>query len=65
MPSGQPVTAWGSPTATKTDIGGSATFSLAGRRGQWVLLWLTNLGQPIQSGFGLKFQARISELSVS
>ena len=63
--SGHPVTAWGTPTASKTAISGSTTFSLAGRRGQWVLLWLTNLGQPIQSGFGLKYQARISELSVS
>ena len=55
--SGQPVTAWGSPTATQTDINGSATFSLAGRRGQWVLLWLTNLGP--------QFQTHINELAVN
>jgi eukaryotic-like serine/threonine-protein kinase len=54
---GQPVTAWGSPTATHTDINGSATFSLAGRRGQWVLLWLTNLGP--------QFQTHINELAVN
>ena len=55
--SGQPLSAWGSPTATQTDINGSATFSLAGRRGQWVMLWLTNLGP--------QFQTRVNELAVN
>ena len=59
------LAAWGSPTVTKVGINGSATFSLGGRRGQWVLLWLTNLGQSIQTSFGHKYQARIDELSVS
>ena len=59
------LAAWGTPTATKADINGSTTFTLAGRRGQWVLLWLTNLGQPIQTPYGQRYQARINELSVS
>ncbi len=42
--SGSPLAAWGRPTATKVDINGTATFGLAGRRGDWVLLWLTDLG---------------------
>lgn len=57
MPSGQPVSAWGAPTDTKTAINGSTTFTLGGHKGQWVLLWLTNLGPT--------FQTRINELSVS
>lgn len=55
--SGNPVTAWGQPTDTETDVDGSATFTLASRRDQWVLLWLTNLGP--------QFQTRINELSVN
>ncbi len=42
--SGSPLAAWGRPTATKAGIDGTATFGLAGRRGDWVLLWLTDLG---------------------
>jgi serine/threonine-protein kinase len=57
IPSGQPVSAWGQPTDTQTDINGSTTFTLGGHRGQWVLLWLTNLGPT--------FQTRVNELSVS
>ncbi|MHB1535845.1 MAG: discoidin domain-containing protein, partial [Acidimicrobiales bacterium] len=57
VPNGRPVTAWGSPTATRRRISGSATFDLAGRRGRWVLLWLTNLGPA--------YQAKVAELSVS
>jgi hypothetical protein len=57
VPSGQPVTAWGQPTDTRTDIDGSTTFTLGGRHGDWVLLWLTNLGPS--------FQTRINELAVS
>jgi hypothetical protein len=59
------LAAWGTPTDTKVGINGSATFSLDGRRGQWVLLWLTNLGQSIQTSFGHKYQARIDELAVN
>jgi hypothetical protein len=55
--SGQPVSAWGAPTDTQSAINGSVTFTLGGRRGQWVLLWITNLGPA--------FQTRINELSVT
>jgi hypothetical protein len=58
--SGQPVDAWGQPTDTQTGITGSATFTLGGRRGQWVLLWLTHLGPA-----GALFQLSIDELTVS
>jgi serine/threonine protein kinase len=58
--SGQPVSAWGQPTDTKTGITGSATFTLGRRSGQWVLLWLTQVGPS--GGF---FQASISEVTVN
>jgi eukaryotic-like serine/threonine-protein kinase len=60
IPGGQPVSAWGQPTDTKTGISGSATFDLAGRRGQFVLLWLTRL-----SASGPPFQVSINEISLS
>jgi hypothetical protein len=60
VPSGQPVTAWGRPTDTKTGISGSFTFSLGGRQGQWVLLWLTHL-----SAAGPPFQLTINEITVT
>jgi hypothetical protein len=57
--SGQAVSAWGPPTDTKTGISGSATFNLGGRRGQWVLLWLTHL-----SAAGPPFQVTIDEITI-
>jgi serine/threonine-protein kinase len=60
IPGGQPVSAWGQATDTKTGISGSATFDLAGRRGQFVLLWLTHL-----SASGPPFQVSINEISLS
>ncbi len=57
IPSGRPVTEWGTPTDTRSDVAsGNATFNLGPRRGQWVLLWITNLG-PSDG-------ARIAELSI-
>jgi hypothetical protein len=41
---GQPVSAWGSPASTLSGINGSTTFSLGGRHGRYVLLFITNLG---------------------
>lgn len=57
IPSGQPVTSWGSPTDRKSGIRGDASFSLAGRRGRYVLLWITNLG-PADT-------AKVAELAIS
>jgi serine/threonine-protein kinase len=57
VPSARPLSSWGTPTDTRTDIAGSATFSLAGRAGQWVLLWITSLG-PART-------AEIAEISVT
>lgn len=42
--SGQAVSAWGQATDAHIGIAGSTTFNLGSTRGQWVLLWLTNLG---------------------
>jgi len=53
---GAPVSSWGRPTDSRRGINGNATFSLGGRSGSWVLLWLTNIG-PIG-------QAAIQELTV-
>jgi serine/threonine-protein kinase len=58
--SGQPVSAWGKPTDSKTGISGSATFDLNGQRGQWVLLWLTHLGAS-----GPPYQATVNEISLT
>jgi putative peptidoglycan lipid II flippase len=58
LATGQPLSAWGSPTDTKSSISGNTTFSLAGHHGQYVLLWLTNLGPA-------PYQVRIAELGVS
>lgn len=44
VPTGQPVSAWGSPTDTKSDVQGDATFNLGGHTGRYVLLWITYLG---------------------
>jgi hypothetical protein len=60
VPSGHPVSAWGTATDTHSIIQGSATFSLAGRQGRWVLLWLTRLGNA-----GQFFQVRINEVTLS
>jgi hypothetical protein len=54
---GAPVTAWGSPTDSKSNVNGSTTFSLGGRSGSWVLFWLTDLGPT--------FHAEVAELKVS
>jgi tRNA A-37 threonylcarbamoyl transferase component Bud32 len=57
VPTGQPVTGWGTPTATRSDIAGNTTFSLAGRTGGYVLLWITNLGRADR--------AEVAELAVT
>ncbi|HET9078662.1 MAG TPA: hypothetical protein VFN68_17130, partial [Acidimicrobiales bacterium] len=41
---GQPLSDWGSPTATKSGISGSTELSLSGRHGRYVMLWITDLG---------------------
>ncbi len=52
------VGAWGAPTDAKGATGTSTTFSLGGRRGTWVLLWLTSTGGP-------PYRAQIGHISVS
>ena len=41
---------FGQPVATVADVVGPATFDLAGARGQVVLFWLTDLGEPSRRG---------------
>lgn len=60
LPTGSPVSAWGRPTDHLSNIDGSATFSLRGRRGNWVLLWLTKLG-PTANG---SYAASVGNLRV-
>jgi len=56
--SGQPLSDWGQPVAARTDVApGSTKFNLGGRKGQYVLFWLTNLGSADQT--------LISELTIS
>jgi eukaryotic-like serine/threonine-protein kinase len=55
--SDQSVSAWGQATDTRTGISGNVTLNLGGRRGRYVLLWLTNTGPADQ--------AAIAELAVS
>jgi serine/threonine-protein kinase len=47
--SGQPLSAWGQPVASQTDVAGSTKFDLGTHRGQYVLFWLTNLGPANQT----------------
>ncbi len=48
--SGQPLSAWGQPVASQSDVAGRTTkFDLGGHRGQYVLFWLTNLGPANQT----------------
>jgi tRNA A-37 threonylcarbamoyl transferase component Bud32 len=56
IPTGQPVSAWGTATDSKTSIEGNAAFDLGGHKGRYVLLWITNLGPSLY--------AQIAELSV-
>jgi serine/threonine protein kinase len=44
---GSTLAAWGPPTDSRSRIPGSTTFSLGGRRGSWVLLWMTNTGPKL------------------
>ncbi|MDE3206893.1 MAG: serine/threonine protein kinase [Acidobacteriota bacterium] len=44
VPTGQPVSSWGTPTDSHSSIQGSATFDLKSRTGRYVLLWITYLG---------------------
>ena len=54
--SGTALSAWGAATASKSAIPGGTTFSLGDHKGQYVLLWITNLG-PADV-------AQVAELSV-
>jgi eukaryotic-like serine/threonine-protein kinase len=55
--SGQPLSAWGQPIGSQTDVAGNTKFDLGDHRGKYVLFWLTNLGPA--------HQTVISELSVA
>lgn len=39
-----PLADWGQVVSTRHNLQGSASFDLRGRSGDWVLLWLTDLG---------------------
>lgn len=54
---GQPLSAWGTPVDTQSSIAGDTTFNLHSHSGQYVLLWITNLGATDQ--------AQVAELSIS
>jgi eukaryotic-like serine/threonine-protein kinase len=56
VPTGQPVSAWGTPTDSKSTIAGDATFNLAGHEGRYILLWITYLG--------VSRSAQVAELAV-
>jgi serine/threonine protein kinase len=50
-PSFSSLSGWGRATDSHRDIAsGTTTFALSGRRGQWILLWLTYLGPAHQVG---------------
>lgn len=52
------VGVWGSPTDGHTAAGTTTTFSLGGRTGSWVLLWLTSTGGP-------PYRAEIGDVSIT
>ena len=60
IPAKPSLAPWGPPVDSKQTIEGSTSFSLGGREGAYVLLWLTDTGRT--SRF---FQTSIAELSVS
>jgi serine/threonine-protein kinase len=48
-----PLGRWGAPTDSVSDVRtATTTFRLGGRRGQWVLFWLTDLGPGDQVSIG-------------
>jgi serine/threonine-protein kinase len=50
---------WGQPAATRRALNGRAEFDLGGRRGRYVLLWITDLGE------GTPSRAEIAEITVT
>ncbi len=57
VPTGQPVSSWGTPADSHSSIQGNATFDLNGRTGRYILVWITYLGTDRT--------AQIAELKVS
>ena len=56
---------WGSPVATKSDIGsGSTTFDLGGKPAGAVLIWITSLGNDPADESG-RFHARIADVAIT
>jgi putative peptidoglycan lipid II flippase len=55
---GQSVSAWGQATDAKSSIAGSTSLNLGGKKAQYVLLWITNLGPS-------PFRVDIGEVRVS
>ncbi|HWE54609.1 MAG TPA: hypothetical protein VG435_03810, partial [Acidimicrobiales bacterium] len=58
QPNEQNVSEWGTATDSQSGIAGSAAFTLKGRTGRYVLLWITNLGNR-------PYQVNVGELAVS
>jgi hypothetical protein len=56
MPTKPPI---GTPSATLTNIAGTARFRLAGTTGSTILLWITDLGRG-----GPRYSVTVSELKV-
>ncbi|MGI8752199.1 MAG: serine/threonine-protein kinase [Acidimicrobiales bacterium] len=63
-PAGSALTAWGPAAGSVANAPGTATLSLKGRTGSYVMLWLTNLG-PVQASLGNQAQVKIDEITVS
>ncbi|MFN0091010.1 MAG: protein kinase domain-containing protein [Acidimicrobiales bacterium] len=60
---GQPadqLEGWGEPTTTAAGLSGDAVFDLAGKRGRYVLLWITGLTQQANG----QYRTEIGEISV-
>src|SRR5207302_11194198 len=51
------LSGWGSPVDSKTGIDGSTTFSLKGRKGSVILLWITDPG--------VDFRGQIADVRVT
>ena len=56
---------WGTAVAQQTDIKGNATFDLGGTEGQFILVWITDLGTGPPSGSSPPVVAFVNDVTLN